>query len=357
MKKRIRPILALVIAAACTAPVFASSELDAAPVALHQEAPEYPFSMRLDGKRGEVLLEFTVLEDGSVANPQVVRSSHPDFEAPAVEALLKWRFRPGMRDGGPVPMRMRVPIIFALTQMPDGSNGYEVWNVPLSAPKSFPQEFQYDEPPKPLVISAPVYPFDLLVGKVKGKASVSFVVDPTGKTQMVRVLSASQPEFGAAAVAMVEAWTFEPARKGGKPSWALLRKDEVFSRSSEEFPLNESAERLLKAMRRDPCPIVKDAHLLDATPKGRFLPSPVVPASLARSGKGADAMIEFVIDHAGHAQLPRIVSASDPDFGWAAATAVSRWQFTTPTKGGKPVDIIARIPLSYNPTPQATAGP
>jgi TonB family protein len=252
---------------------------------------------------------------------------------------------------------MRVPIIFALRQMPDGSDGYEVWNVPPSAPKSFPPEFQYDDPPKPLVISAPVYPFDLLVGKVKGKASVTFVVDPTGRTRMVTIQSASQPEFGAAAVAMVEAWTFEPAKKSGKPSWALLRKDEVFSRSSAEFPLNESAERLLKAMKKDPCPIVKDAHLLDATPKGRFLPPPVVPPGLEKSGKGADALVEFIIDHAGHAQLPRIISASDPDFGWAAATAVSRWQFTTPTKGGKPVDIIARIPLSYNPPPQATAGP
>jgi TonB family protein len=357
MKKRIRPILTLIIAVACTSRVLASNELDAAPVAIHQEPPEYPFSMRLDGKRGEVLLEFTVMEDGSVSNPQVVKSSHPDFEAPAVEALLKWRFRPGTKDGHPVSTRMRVPIIFGLTQMPDGSNGYEVWNVPSSAPRSFPPELQYDEPPKPLVISAPVYPFDLLVAKVKGKASVSFLVDPTGRTQMVKVISASQPEFGAAAMAMAEAWTFEPARKGGKPSWAILRKDEDFSRSSEEFPLNESAERLLKALKKQPCPIVKDAHLLDAIPTGRFLPSPVVPPALEKSGKGANAEVEFVIDHAGHAQLPRIISASDTDFGWAAATAVARWQFTIPTRGGKPVDLIARIPLAYNPLPKATAGP
>jgi outer membrane biosynthesis protein TonB len=66
--------------------------------------------------------------------------------------------------------------------------------------------------------------------------------------------------------------------------------------------------------------------------------------------------VEFVVDHAGHAQLPRIVSSTDPDFGWAAATAVGRWQFTIPTKEGKPVDVLVRVPLVYNPQIPPSAG-
>jgi TonB family protein len=241
--------------------------------------------------------------------------------------------------------------------MPDGSNGYPMWRIPSSAPKSFPTQFQYDDPPKPLVTSAPVYPLDLLQKKVRGSASVTFVVDPSGKPHLLKILSATQPEFGAATAAMIEAWSFEPAVKDGKPSWALLRMDQSFTKFGEAFPLNDSAERLLKDLGRTPCPIVKDARQVDSVPKGRFQPSPVIPEQVEASGKHAEAVVEFVIDHAGHAQLPRVVSATDPDFGWAAATAVARWQFTPPTKAGKPADVIARIPLAYNPAQKATAGP
>ncbi len=59
------------------------------------------------------------------------------------------------------------------------------------------------------------------------------------------------------------------------------------------------------------------------------------------------------IDRAGRAQLPRVVSTTREDFGWAAATAVARWQFTPPTKDGKPVDVKARVPVSYTPPANA----
>ncbi|HZZ20754.1 MAG TPA: TonB family protein [Opitutaceae bacterium] len=357
MNKNTRFLLALVFSNACAFPSAALAEADREPVATYQERPEYPFSLRLEGKRGEVLLEFIVMPDGSVSSPEVIKSSHPDFEAPAVEALLKWKFKPGIHDGHVVYTRMRVPIIFQLEHMPDGSNGYSMWRLPERGSKTFPPQFQYDEAPVPQVTSAPVYPFELLEKKVKGKAEVTFTIDPRGRARVVKVLSASQPEFAAATVAMIEAWSFEPAKKDGKPCWALLRKEQVFSRNEDDFPLNESAERLLKSLKKDPCPIIKDSHLLDSVPKGRFLPSPIVPPALEASNARADAVVEFVIDHAGHAQLPRVTSASDPAFGWAAATAVARWQFSPPTQHGKPVDMFARIPLSYNPPGQAPAGP
>jgi TonB family protein len=357
MKKTSLSVLTLVLAASLALPPKALAGLDRNPEVTDQVAPEYPFSLRLQSKKGEVTIEFDVETDGSVSHPEVVKSSHPDFEAPAVEAVLQWKFKPGLKDGQPVKVHMQVPMLFQLTGMPDGSKGWSMWKVPKSAPKNFPAQFQYDDAPTPLVTSAPVYPLDLLQKKVWGKASVTFVIDPSGRPRVLKILSASNPEFGAATAAMVEAWTFDPAQKDGKPSWALLRMDQDFNSYGDSFPMNDSAERLLKDMRRQPCPIVANVRALDSIPKGRYQPAPVVPTSVEQANKHAEAVIEFVIDHAGHAQLPRVVSATDPDFGWAAATAVARWQFTPPTRGGKPVDIFARIPLAYNPEKQATAGP
>jgi TonB family protein len=346
-------------AAGISAPdeILTADRIDRIPVVVSQEAPVYPFSLRLSGNRGEVIVDFIIDPQGNVVRADVSKSSHPDFEAPAVEAVLKWKFKPGLKAGRPVFVHMQVPIIFMLNmgpmdmRMPDDTrNGVEPWSVPARPPKDAPPEFQYDEPPKPLLTSAPVYPFDLLVQKTKGKASVTFAVDPRGQTRLVRLKSASLPEFGAATVAMIAAWKFEPARKNGKPCWAVLGKEQVFEVYADDFPVNDSAERLLMALKKSPSPILNDFRSLDGPLRGRFTPSPVVPESLGVANMRAEAVIEFIVDHAGHAQLPRIISATDPDFGWAAATAVGRWQYTSPTKNGKAVDVRVRVPLVFSPT-------
>ena len=69
---------------------------------------------------------------------------------------------------------------------------------------------------------------------------------------------------------------------------------------------------------------------------------------VAERAKG-QAEIEFIIDNTGHAQLPRIVTSTRDDFGWAAATAVSRWQFTAPTMNSQPVDVLVTVPIEFSP--------
>jgi TonB family protein len=358
-----RTITALALAGASLLPmksargdeVVPADHVDRAPVVISQERPVYPYSLRLTGNRGEVLVEFIVDPQGNVVKADVSRSTHPDFEAPAVEAVLKWKFNPGIMNGHPVFVHMAVPILFQLTGLPsdfdprDSVGGVDPWLIPDRAPKEAPPEFQYDKAPKPLLTSAPVYPFDLLIRNVKGKASVTFAIDKQGRPHVVKVMSATLPDFGAATSAMIEAWRFEPAMKDGKPSWAILRKDQVFEQDAPDFPMNDSAQRLLRDLRKSPCPILADFRNLDSPLKGRFMPSPVVPESVRASNAAEVAVIEFVVDHAGHAQLPRIVSATNPDFGWAAATAVGRWQYTTPYKNGKPVDVRVRVPLQFSP--------
>jgi TonB family protein len=336
-------------------PPVEEGPLDRRPEVTSQAEPEYPFSLARSGYKGEVLVDFIVDREGNVVRANVTRSTHPDFEAPAVEAVLKWKFKPGIKDGHPVFVHMQVPIYFQVDRLRDHPGGLELWKLPQTASKKLPPEFQYDEPPKPILTTAPVYPFDLLRSNTTGKASVRFAIDPLGGTHVIKLENASLPEFGAAACAMIESWRFEPATKGGQPCWALISKDQEFDKYGHDFPPNDSAERLLRAMKKDPCPIVTNAGELDERLKGRFQPSPTVPDSVAKANVKATALVEFVIDHAGHAQLPRIISATDTDFGWAAATAVARWQYNQPMKNGKPVDVIVQVPLVFTPKdPPAT---
>ncbi len=335
--------LSLVIAVVLRA-APAGGAVDQQPVPTFQKRPEYPMSLRASGNTGEVIIDFIVDPAGDVRNPIVLKSTHPDFEGPAVEAVLEWKFKPGQKAGRPVATHMQVPIIFTL----DGA-GVAAFEVPRKAAKNVPPQFQYDEPPRPTLTSAPVYPLALLEKKIAGSATVVFAVDPNGATRDIAVREATHPEFGAAAVAMIAGWRFSPAKKDGQPAWALLSKKQIFDRDGRDTPVNDSAARLLKALQKDPSPVVKNLGELDARPKPRFQPSPIIPAAMVKENAAAETEIEFFIDRGGHAQLPRIVSASREDFAWAAATAVARWQFTAPAKNGKPVDVRVRIPITFAP--------
>jgi protein TonB len=96
--------------------VFDISKLDQAPVAKFQARPQYPFEMRRAGIAGEVLVDFIVDSNGDVRNAYAARSSQREFESAAVQAVSKWKFRPGKKGGRNVNTHMQVPIVFTLNE-------------------------------------------------------------------------------------------------------------------------------------------------------------------------------------------------------------------------------------------------
>lgn len=96
--------------------VFDISMLDQIPVARFQARPQYPFEMRRAGIAGEVVVDFIVDTNGDVQNAYALRSSQREFEAAAVQAVSKWKFKPGRKGGRDVPTHMQVPIVFTLNE-------------------------------------------------------------------------------------------------------------------------------------------------------------------------------------------------------------------------------------------------
>ncbi len=94
--------------------IFDIKNLDQQPVARFQAKPAYPFEMRRAGINGEVTVQFIVDTNGDVRDPFVVKSSQREFEAAAIQAVAKWKFRPGRRGGRSVNTRMVVPMVFSL---------------------------------------------------------------------------------------------------------------------------------------------------------------------------------------------------------------------------------------------------
>jgi len=96
--------------------VFDISKLDQVPSARFQARPQYPFEMRRAGISGEVLVDFIVDTNGDVRNAYAVHSSQREFESAAVQAVSKWKFRAGRKNGHAVFTHMQVPIVFTLDQ-------------------------------------------------------------------------------------------------------------------------------------------------------------------------------------------------------------------------------------------------
>jgi periplasmic protein TonB len=96
--------------------VFDISMLDQQPIPKFQARPQYPFEMRRAGIAGEVVVDFIVDTNGDVQNAYALRSSQREFEAAAVQAVSKWKFKPGRKGGRDVPTHMQVPIVFTLNE-------------------------------------------------------------------------------------------------------------------------------------------------------------------------------------------------------------------------------------------------
>jgi protein TonB len=70
--------------------------------------------MRRSGLKGDVIVGFIVDSEGNVRDPYIVRSSNPGFDQAAIDAVLKWKFRPGKKGGANVATRVNQPLTFSL---------------------------------------------------------------------------------------------------------------------------------------------------------------------------------------------------------------------------------------------------
>lgn len=92
------------------------TKVDVNPVPVKTPPPEYPLTMKREGVSGVVAVSAVIDEKGAVISATVAKSSQADFEAAAVEAVKKWKFKPAQKDGVPVKMKVTVPIRFNLEE-------------------------------------------------------------------------------------------------------------------------------------------------------------------------------------------------------------------------------------------------
>jgi protein TonB len=94
---------------------FDLKEVDTPPQLLRRVEPIYPFQAKKNNIEGSVTLRFIVNTEGDVVEPKVAQSDPPDiFDEAALQAIMKCKFKPAVKNGRPVDVIVIAPMKFEL---------------------------------------------------------------------------------------------------------------------------------------------------------------------------------------------------------------------------------------------------
>lgn len=91
---------------------YAPAQLTAPVRPRARTVPAYPYALRVNSIGGSMLLSLLVGPDGTVARTDVLKATNQLFAEAAVQAVAKWRFIAGQKNGTAVASVVIVPIWF-----------------------------------------------------------------------------------------------------------------------------------------------------------------------------------------------------------------------------------------------------
>jgi TonB family protein len=169
------------------------------PVLIREVKPTYTKAAMDRKVQGTVEVNAVILADGTVGDVTVKKSLDPDLDAEAIRAAKQWKFKPGTKDGEPVPVEVSIELSFTLRDGPTYKIGAGVSSPVLM------REVK------------PKYTEGAMRRKVQGTVEVEAVILQDGTVGDVRVTKSLDEELDQQAVSAAKQWTFKPGTKDGKP--------------------------------------------------------------------------------------------------------------------------------------------
>jgi TonB family protein len=180
--------------------VFRVGKGVAPPVLLSKTEPEYSEQARKARYQGSVMLYVQIDPSGEPTNIKVVRALGLGLDQKAMEAIAKWKFRPGSKEGNPVTVEATIEVSFRLSG--------EGWAI---ARNDFTTAAGASKPVLKAVASPP---------KCKSsdsKLTLSLTVHADGSVGKVHMVSSTEPSLNHGVMDSVKKWTFVPALQAGVP--------------------------------------------------------------------------------------------------------------------------------------------
>ncbi len=86
------------------------------PVLIQKIRPKYPEVAKKKRIEGEVRVSIIVNEKGEVESAKIVASSNPIFNKACLEAVYKFKFKPGRIGNKNVKVKLLIPFIFKIAK-------------------------------------------------------------------------------------------------------------------------------------------------------------------------------------------------------------------------------------------------
>lgn len=179
------------------------------PTLIKEVHPDYTDAAKARKVQGAVEMAVLVQADG-VPGPdvRVTKSLDPDLDQQAIKAVRQWRFKPGTKDGQPVPVEVTIEMTFTLRDGPKAAVKPPVYKV------------GQDGVTAPVLVKnvQPKYSNDAKARGVQGTVEVAAIVKADGTVDNdVRVIRSLDHDLDQQAIIATRQWTFKPGTKDGKP--------------------------------------------------------------------------------------------------------------------------------------------
>jgi|CZKJ01.1.fsa_nt_gi TonB family protein len=189
------------------APPADSTKLE--PIKIEKAA--YPWEAQEKQLQGQVWVKILVSEAGDVENVEVI-SGDPVLAKSAVDAAKKWKFKPFIKSGKPVPVSTKLPFNFAFSENihaekapTDSSTEVKRVRVSLGVSQGL------------LVYRVqPVYPYAARRAGIQGTVVLRAVIDKGGRIADLQMISGPK-ELAPAAIGAVQQWRYKPYLLKGDP--------------------------------------------------------------------------------------------------------------------------------------------
>jgi TonB family protein len=191
---------------------------------IQQVAPHYPAKARKANVQGTVIFSAVITKEGRLQDVMVVEG-HPLLIDAARQAVLKWRYKPALRDGSPIEDTTNITMQFSAGRaVSTRDNQHSGRSSDFKQTPDLPQGVFYVGPgitPPRLENGAnPRYTDRARKAREKGRVSLRIIVTPEGTVRDPEVLTADK-KLGADliqnAMEVVQMWKFIPAMKDGEP--------------------------------------------------------------------------------------------------------------------------------------------
>jgi len=337
------------------------------PIPVSKAEPEYSPAGRKLLTEGTVVLQIVVQPDGTPRDFRVMRSLGYGLDEKAIEAVRKWRFKPGMKDGNAVSVAATIEINFLLgmRSVPDR------W---ASGRMAFAPEAGVTPP----VAKDGAMP--KTVREVGDEGVVlNFTVDSNGSVKNIQSIYGSQSASELLARSLSN-WKFQPAVKSGQSVEAtgtvLFVKgqgDEAADRRLSPSPLPRIGSPMAAA--NGGGANARPSILMEADTNGAIR-APVPPGgvsadSVYRPGGGVSApavtsqvppeysqeaqnarrsgtvVLSVVVDTEGYARDIKVVEPLGMGLDQKAIEAVQKWRFRPGYKDGRAVNVSMQVEVRF----------